>query len=141
MKSSCVIFDGYINDKGYGVDRINGRRVKAHRLSYCIAHGISIDELDGVVIRHKCDNPSCVNPNHLEPGTQAENILDMMRRGRHISPAGESSGNAKLSSSQVGEIRESYIRNSSTQGTYALAKKYGVSPSHIGKIVRKNHWK
>lgn len=53
--------------------------IKAHRVSFEMRYGpIS----DGLIVRHKCDNPNCVNPNHLEIGTQMDNMLDASSRGR-----------------------------------------------------------
>lgn len=72
---------------GYGTfreSRKSGHRIfRAHRLAYELTFG-SIP--DGLVVRHVCDNPPCVNPLHLLAGTQKENIADMMARGRHNAP-------------------------------------------------------
>lgn len=61
----CVDYYGYKNRDGYGVTYYNGKKVLAHRLSYCLSKGISIESISGMVIRHKCDNPACVNPGHF----------------------------------------------------------------------------
>ncbi len=67
--------------RGYGRFGLPNRKVAlAHRMSYELYVG-SIP--DGMVVRHRCDTPSCVNPDHLELGTQADNVADMMLRGRH----------------------------------------------------------
>lgn len=67
------------NSHGYAVMSVNGKRVYAHRLSY----EQFIGEIpEGLLICHKCDNPACVNPEHLYAGTQKDNIKDMFDRGR-----------------------------------------------------------
>jgi hypothetical protein len=78
-------------------------------------------------MRHKCDNPCCVNPSHLEPGTQADNIQDVIIRGRY--------GRKKLTKNQVEEIR------SSTESNRALADKYGVGIIAIRRAKSGQTWK
>jgi len=63
----------------YGVFHANNKKYRAHRVSYAIINGIIPD---GHVVRHKCDNPKCCNPAHLETGTQQENDMDRIIRGR-----------------------------------------------------------
>lgn len=65
-------------DKGYGKIGINGKSVLAHRFSYLMFNG----DPTGLVVRHTCDNPGCVNPSHLMLGTCADNSRDMVERGR-----------------------------------------------------------
>ncbi len=66
---------------GTGLKRLgNSKKVKAHRVSYEIFVG---PIPDGLVVRHKCDNKLCVNPEHLEVGTQRDNLLDKIERGQH----------------------------------------------------------
>lgn len=82
--TGCWIWIGSKDKDGYG--RICGRtnykhwNMKAHRVSY----EYFIGQINGLQVLHKCDNPSCINPNHLFLGTQQENIADMMRKGRHV---------------------------------------------------------
>lgn len=66
--------------EGYGIFRLNGRLVRAHRLAYIVFNGEEIPE--GLVVRHTCDRPLCVAPDHLELGTQADNSRDAWERGR-----------------------------------------------------------
>lgn len=78
----CWLWTAALNEHGYGVMRPEGRRsgptVKAHRVSAQLA-GMDIE---GLFVRHACDNPPCVNPAHLEPGTPKDNADDMIARGR-----------------------------------------------------------
>lgn len=76
-ESGCWLWMGVIHASGYG--HYNGK--KAHRLSWELHNG-SIP--DGMCICHKCDVPSCVNPNHLFLGTQGDNVRDAWTKGRHF---------------------------------------------------------
>ncbi|HXR85044.1 MAG TPA: HNH endonuclease [Hanamia sp.] len=82
----------------------------------------------GNVIRHTCDNPLCINPDHLIPGTPKENSLDMVLRNR--SAKGERHGNCKLSEEQVKMIRSSNL------STYKLASIYNVTRQNISMIKK-----
>jgi hypothetical protein len=82
--SGCLLWVGHTNTNGYGVLRINGRRVYAHRLAYALEHGRIPD---GELVLHHCDNPACVNAamGHLFAGSHADNTHDMVAKGRHKS--------------------------------------------------------
>ena len=117
---------------GYGVIVLNrkvaaehevGRNYQTHRASYEIHHG---PIAAGQVIRHKCDNKLCLNPDHLEVGTQRENIQDAIDRGRMVS---------KLTEKDVDFIR------SSTLSQRRLGKLLGVSPTVIWRIRNGNKWR
>lgn len=102
----------------------------AHRVSYALAHGVSLDALDHVI--HTCDNPGCVNPAHLRAGTRQDNVDDMVSKRRH--PFGERAGRAKLTSEDVNAIRASAARG------VDLANKYGVTPDQISRIRHHRSW-
>lgn len=75
--SGCWLWTGAINAHGYGLMNSRGHTVYAHRLAYTEAHG---HVADGLLIRHLCDTRCCINPNHLLPGTHAENMRDKAKR-------------------------------------------------------------
>lgn len=77
----CWEWDASINNSGYGVFRMGGNKsILAHRVAYEIING-EIDNDNNIC--HKCDNPKCVNPDHLFSGTQADNMKDMCEKNRH----------------------------------------------------------
>jgi hypothetical protein len=79
MVNSCWEWQRTRNNCGYGRVTVQGKKVLVHRLAYELWVG-PIPR--GLVVRHRCDNPACCNPAHLEVGTRRENTQDMMRRGR-----------------------------------------------------------
>lgn len=121
--SGCWVWMGALAGCGYGVAQKNGERFYVHRKSLEESSG----QVGGFFSLHRCDVPSCVNPEHLFKGTAADNSSDMMSKGRHVT-------NAKLTRDQVLNIRRS--KNSESE----LGKEYGVSPSTIGAIKRRNNW-
>jgi hypothetical protein len=74
----CWLWQGGTFGRGYGAFKVAGKQMRAHRISYFIAHG----ELPQLNICHTCDTPGCMNPGHLFPGTDAENMADRDRKGR-----------------------------------------------------------
>ena len=83
--TGCWEWKGWRNSDGYGFFRyFNKKEIQAHRFSAKHIGGMNID---GMVVCHSCDNPGCVNPNHLFPGTQQDNIKDMHKKGRNYSHA------------------------------------------------------
>jgi hypothetical protein len=78
-KSGCWIWQGSTKDSGHGRIKVDGKVQAAHRVSF-VAHGKRIRR--GLVLRHKCDVAACINPAHLVPGTQKQNVRDMVKRGR-----------------------------------------------------------
>lgn len=95
---------------------------------------------DGLYVCHKCDNPSCVRPDHLFVGTQDDNMKDMVRKGRQNNPLGESNGRAKLTEDDVRYIRLNYKKMDKVHGARAMGRRYGVVPATITEVVARRKW-
>lgn len=112
----------------YGVIGLFGKMVKAHRISWELHNGEIPNGLD---VLHKCDNEYCVNPNHMFLGTQADNMHDMINKGR----AAWQSGLAILTKKEVLEIRNA------TGTQQEIAEQYSVSQPTISNIKSNKSWK
>lgn len=77
---ACWIWKGWRNTAGYGQLKIDGKLQMAHKMAWMLSFGRM--PLPGMFLLHECDNPSCVNPNHLKEGTHSENMRDMRYKGR-----------------------------------------------------------
>ncbi len=130
----CWEWVGATNGRGYG-KFFRGRKIKiyAHRFSYFLHTGC---EPGHHFVLHKCDNPACVNPEHLFLGSAKDNMDDCIQKGRHryITRRGEASPCAILTESQVVEILRSH------DSYRTLAKTHGVAKSTIGMIKRGINW-
>jgi hypothetical protein len=123
----CWEWNAYINPVGYAYFWIatQNRKIPAHRVAKMLDEGIKDpSDLSGTVVRHKCDNPACCNPEHLVTGSQSDNMQDAIRRDRV---------EREFSPSDIREIRELSEEGVSQ---YDIAKQYGVTQAMISEIVR-----
>lgn len=134
--SSCWHWVGPIRPNGYGQIQEGGkgsRNVSAHRLSYELHKG---KIPDGMVVMHSCDNPACVNPDHLSVGTYKDNTHDMIAKGRKrtVAPKGTGNGKAKLNDDLVRYIRQSDKKAAS------IARELGLSENCIRGVLSGRTW-
>lgn len=76
----CWEWQGAQTKRGYGVCCIDGRNTTAHRIAYAATHN---EDIKGLDVCHRCDNPKCCNPRHLFKGSRSVNMQDMASKGRH----------------------------------------------------------
>lgn len=107
----------------------------AHVIAWEIANGRTVP--DGLVVRHTCDNPPCIEPRHLILGTQAENVADMFARNR-CDRTGERNNSAKVTAEAVQAIR---AKHAVGQKVSSLSREYGISESQVKNIVTRKQWK
>jgi hypothetical protein len=144
----CHLWKAYKNPSGYGVLTLGKKIRLAHRVSWVLHHG---DLPSGKAVLHKCDNPACVNPDHLRIGSNVDNILDRIEKKRTASgpthgsvtkpestPRGERHHWAKLKESEVSEIRRLYAEEGLT--FREIARQFGIHKDSIGPIISGSRW-
>lgn len=135
----CIPFGGPGRRKGYGYTQFRGRQYLAHRLAFAINQGVHPGAIAGIVIRHSCDNPECINVGHLLYGTVADNTADKVSRNRQLKDEGIRQ--AKLTELQVLAIRAAYKPYSKDANQYTLARRFGVSQSAISLAISGGNWR
>ncbi len=136
-ESGCWLWTGFVMPNGYGMvgDVEDGKCTHplAHRAIWRAFNG---PIPDGLCVLHRCDVRCCVNPAHLFLGTHLDNMRDMDCKGRRITPSrkGERNAFAKLTDSQVREIR------ASKESSWVLAPLFGVTPSAVQQARNGRRW-
>jgi hypothetical protein len=120
VSGGCWEWRGNMQTNGYGLMNVDKKHWRAHRLSYVIKHGAIPD---GMFLMHQCDNKICVNPEHLKPGTHAENMAEMKERGR-----ASRATKRRLTQEQIKYILES------GKSISTLTAELGVHPRTIERI-------
>lgn len=134
VPGSCWWWTGNLGDGRYGAFSLNGKSVKAHRWIYELLFG---EVPEGLIMRHRCDQPRCVNPQHLTVGTHADNRADMFERGRGPNRKGDRHPMAKLNEAQARRIR---VLSELGRSHPAIAEEFGVSRSQVQRIASGRGW-
>lgn len=150
MPNGCIEWTGNIDTTGYGRFGFDQKILLAHRVSWVLFKGEIPKDM---CILHKCDNPPCVNPEHLFLGDRGENARDMAKKGRQwvqknpngrpicpleLKPRGEKHGNAKLSNEEVLSIRTRFCAGEKQKDLAAI---FGVSKSLVNQITNHSIWR
>ena len=130
-QTGCLEWQGFC--KPYGWVWHNGKNRYAHRLAFELAHNIELARDDHVC--HTCDNPSCINVDHLFLGDAQTNSQDAHAKGRHSH--GEQHGNSKVTEDQVREIR---ALASSGVPQEEIARRFGIHQTTVSHIVIRRLW-
>lgn len=134
VASGCIEWTGARDKDGYGKFTKKGWPDRAHTAAYIVAHGpIPNDQ----IVRHTCDNPPCINANHLVVGTFADNAADRVQRER-FNRNSNRYNRVRLSMELAREIRAKHSQGISRA---ALAREYGVGADQISRVVLNNNWK
>ncbi len=136
-ESGCIEYQFARDSNGYGRFWYNGQMRLAHRVAWELLRG---PVPDGLFVCHDCDNPCCVNVEHLFLGTQFDNMSDCASKGRlegRDTPRGESHWNTNLSEADVVAMRSLYSSGRSMQ---SLADEYGTTKQTVWRIIRRKVW-
>ena len=134
-KGSCwEVYSHVPNRKGYPKLTIRGKTYLLSRLVYCQENNLDIEEFSSeVVVRHRCDNSLCINPEHLQIGSTMDNVRDKVERGRQ--PTGITHGRTHLTREDVVSIFYDKRRQ------IDIAAEYQISQSRVSGIKRKETFK
>jgi hypothetical protein len=136
-ETGCRVWIRYKDKQGYGFLHVGGRKgevQKVHRLMWQVTFG---EVAPGLMVRHMCNNPSCINVEHLALGTNQDNMDDKVRAGRQARIQGSKHSEAKLTEDQVRSIRNLH---SSGLSYSQIAKLFGISKPNVAGIVRRERW-
>lgn len=133
----CWPWRGSRHPSGYGSFAYAKGKHLAHRMAYHLAKGVDPGALK---VCHTCDNPPCCNPAHLFLGTHADNMQDMIAKGRRTlsDQVGENNGAAKLTNADVEKIRAQIAER---RTNVAIAREFGVTHHMVSKIRRGRAWR
>lgn len=133
VPNGCLLWKGTCNHKGYGQVWVDGKMQLVHRVLYATF----VEQIpEGYIVMHSCDEPGCVNPQHLRAGTHRDNAFDRDRKGRGY--RGTRHAKARLTHDQVREMRQRYDKG---EPVAKLAREFDLSYTGASAVCRRLHWK
>lgn len=146
--TECIDHGKLGNAGGYASCYIEkGKYSMLHRVAYAKKAGVSLSDIANRVVRHTCDNPRCVNPDHLLIGTSSDNSRDCVERGRHVNnlsnfthtnrKRGEQQLNCRWSDAEVLAIRDAW--EGGEKQTH-IAARFGCRQTDVSRIVNRKAW-
>jgi hypothetical protein len=134
--SGCWEWTKFRNKAGYGMMRVGTSMHLTHRLAWGATHG---PMERGLCVLHKCDNPACMNPDHLFLGTRYDNAQDCVMKNRQTRMKGESNGMAILTEKQVRLLRDMHLEFGAPQ--ILLAKIANVTTTNMSSLLSGKTWR
>ena len=135
LGTRCWLWLGYKDKDGYGETSIERKSKRAHHAAFFLMHG-HFPSPQGL---HRCDNPPCVNPDHIFEGGALENNTDCWNKGRAKRAKGEKHGGAKLTAENIKQIRNLYATGGITHKL--LAHQFNATEKNIQQIITRKRWR
>lgn len=130
--TGCRVWVKFVRPSGYGYIKVRGKHFGVHRIAWELANEQAVP--DGLCVCHRCDVPTCINPEHLFVATQAQNNNDRHAKKRDRTAKGETNSMAKLTTDQVVLIR------SDGRSFSEIGRHYGISPAQARRIKLRLRW-
>lgn len=134
IATGCILWTAGTDRDGYGYIQINGRKVRAHRAAFELAKGTLPPD---VLVRHGCDTPACINPDHLVAGDGRLNAQDRVHRDRFDHQSSRYN-RVRLSMAAARQIRAKAAGGATHR---QLALQFGVGRHQISRVINHHNWK
>lgn len=134
VESGCWEWTKALSTKGYGVFTIEDRWTLAHRAAFISRNGPIADEM---LVLHRCDNPKCINPDHLFLGSHSDNMKDCISKGRRPPKTGSRNKMSRFKEADIIEMRAMRSQGAMIKD---IAKKFSTSKNHVSAILNRRSW-